>query len=83
MLDDPKLMKSLLDLILSTYGYKSTKVRTEIQQLVDDVRADERKKFAKFFYQLLLEHKHQPVAVLLEKVKRGEHESCCREDATR
>lgn len=83
MLDDPKLMKSLLDLIFKQYGWKSITVTKGIQKLIADVRSDERHKFARFFHQLLLDNQQLSVAQLLEKVKRGEHESCCRETTTR
>lgn len=81
MLDDPKLMKSLLDLVLKIYGWKSSKVKSEIQQLMDDVRADERRRFARFFHQLLLDNQHLSVGELLDKVKSNE--SSCRENVVR
>lgn len=75
---DGELAKSLLDVIFKTYGWKSTSCRLAIDDLIDDVRKDEQKKFARFVYRFLVENEFSTVSEVLDRIRNNDQ---CRADA--
>lgn len=77
-MDDP-LVSDLVKIVTQIYGWKSDKVKSSIGLSIEAVRADERKKFARVLYQVLLDHLHLPVVEIVQRIKRNELR-CSRDD---
>lgn len=65
-------MDALKAKIRKTYGWPSAVIEKEIDNLEESIRCDERKKFARVLYRLLLDNCHLPVSALVDKVQRND-----------
>lgn len=58
--------------IRKMYGWKSITIENELDLVEERIRTDERRRFARVLYQLLLDNLHLPVSEIVNRIKRDE-----------